>query len=86
MIYGLLEYLSHQRDHASGNANENKAMNLQENDYYKLMVTLQQVDLHTWSMVLNKTLDGNDWGRQEYYMTAEQLSAFADYIRESLGQ
>lgn len=61
-------------------------MNLQENDYYKLMVTLQQVDLHTWSMVLNKTLDGNDWGRQEYYMTAEQLSAFADYIRESLGQ
>lgn len=61
-------------------------MTLQENDFYRLCVTIQQVDLDTWSIVMSKSLDDCDWGRQEYYMNSEQLSAFADYIRESLGQ
>lgn len=61
-------------------------MILQENDFYRLCVMIKQVDLHTWSIVFNKSLDDGDWGSQEYYMSADQLSAFADYIRESLGQ
>lgn len=61
-------------------------MNLQDNGYYRLRATVEQVDLETWRLELLKTLDDDEWNRQEYYFSPEELSRFADMIRESLGQ
>lgn len=61
-------------------------MLIQHSGNYKLNVEVQWLDLNQIRVAFRRTDLGIEYTDQEYYLTPQELSKLADYIRDVLAE
>jgi hypothetical protein len=61
-------------------------MLIQHTGNYKLAVEVQWLDLNQIRVAVRRTDLGIEYTDQEYYLTPQELSKLADYIRDVLAE
>ena len=61
-------------------------MLIQHNANYRLAVEIQWLDLNQIRVAFRRTDLGIEYTDQEYYLTPQELSKLADYIRDVLAE